>query len=697
VTGAEGVAGDMPRDSQFGYLFKGATPQTIAHEIGHGVFHLDHPFARANGAKSFADGDLTDNLMQYHDGTNLVKLQWDAMHAPGLVIGVFEMDKDAMSHYVKNATQFLEWIKTNKGKKDINYKKYQFYDGTGRFDVPVKVDNPDITFYVEFGDDGTLDLEKNDTGGFAGLGVSFDLNKNYHNGFYLTIKYANTQTDAITIWFYSYEDFSKFFEYLGLTLTQTAKDNIVASYKKAIQAADNDCNKLDVIYETIPDFVITEIDDETLFAHLSILSQCQMNKTVAKIVVGKSLDTDEEQAALTILNHIKDKTLLYNKLYDNPKVVIDLYTKINTDDNQKALIQLFEDVCKQYWDNHEEIVTDVYNIEHNFYILPNVKNHGSKNQSSISLWGVRNSGGISPIDYMPKSSAFNPFEPVFVSYSDAADLNERQQFIYAIPAIGLLYLADKQEYKDSKEAVSFFLQVLSIYASAYAVTEATGTLSKAIGWAGLLNESTRIFANNDNVRTYLESQPWGEDFMKVYSSISTGVDIATIVHGGFLAIKFNADEVRNVLKSNNIGADDLAKYDEVVDAVKVWKFTQKQIDEYVAMATKNPNAKKVMLGKYADDATSYTKRSGNDHTYFDLGEDWNKIKVTVNSNDYEMWRINKQFIENAKKNNKEFLFSHDPRLEKEDSFLLKEYNLLIEMGGKKDLIKIEDNLWKMEW
>jgi hypothetical protein len=34
--------------------------------------------------------------MEYDNGTNLVKLQWDAIHAPGLVIGVFERDKDAM-------------------------------------------------------------------------------------------------------------------------------------------------------------------------------------------------------------------------------------------------------------------------------------------------------------------------------------------------------------------------------------------------------------------------------------------------------------------------------------------------------------------------------------------------------------------------------------------------------------------------
>jgi hypothetical protein len=102
VTGAEGVAGDMPRGKQFGYLFPGASAQTVAHEIGHGIFHLDHPFDRANAAKSFAKGDLADNLMEYGEGTHLVKLQWDAIHAPGLVVGVFEGDEDAMAKAVKD-------------------------------------------------------------------------------------------------------------------------------------------------------------------------------------------------------------------------------------------------------------------------------------------------------------------------------------------------------------------------------------------------------------------------------------------------------------------------------------------------------------------------------------------------------------------------------------------------------------------
>ncbi|MDR1092169.1 MAG: hypothetical protein LBL79_13935, partial [Prevotella sp.] len=103
VTGNEGVAGDMPRGKQFGYLFEGADAQTAAHEIGHGVFHLDHPFARANVARSFDEGDLAGNLMESRgfSGNDLVKLQWDAIHSPGLVIGLFQKDKEGMIKQVE--------------------------------------------------------------------------------------------------------------------------------------------------------------------------------------------------------------------------------------------------------------------------------------------------------------------------------------------------------------------------------------------------------------------------------------------------------------------------------------------------------------------------------------------------------------------------------------------------------------------
>lgn len=85
------VYGDMPRGKRYGYLFNGSNGRTAAHEMGHGMFSLKHTFDNGYG---FGMNAMGDNVMSYGDGINLSKLQWDAIHAPGLVIGVFEGDED---------------------------------------------------------------------------------------------------------------------------------------------------------------------------------------------------------------------------------------------------------------------------------------------------------------------------------------------------------------------------------------------------------------------------------------------------------------------------------------------------------------------------------------------------------------------------------------------------------------------------
>jgi hypothetical protein len=95
---ADGNAtGDMPRSKQFGYIFTETAAKvndglirTIAHEISHGAFHLNHTFDNQYRIPEKS----TDNLMDYTDGTKLVKHQWDAIHDPGLVIGMFERDEE---------------------------------------------------------------------------------------------------------------------------------------------------------------------------------------------------------------------------------------------------------------------------------------------------------------------------------------------------------------------------------------------------------------------------------------------------------------------------------------------------------------------------------------------------------------------------------------------------------------------------
>lgn len=97
--------GYMPRGKKAGFIFTDShgmedTPArnariviTMAHELGHGAFTLKHTFADNT---SLPQGS-TDNLMDYNNGTQLWKLQWDRIHDPATVLGLFEGDEGGAS------------------------------------------------------------------------------------------------------------------------------------------------------------------------------------------------------------------------------------------------------------------------------------------------------------------------------------------------------------------------------------------------------------------------------------------------------------------------------------------------------------------------------------------------------------------------------------------------------------------------
>jgi uncharacterized protein Veg len=88
--------GYMPRKKQAGFLFTSAIPNeyfvhTLARELGHGAFRLEHTFSEYASLSKGA----TDNLMDYGTGTRLNKYQWDYIHDPVAVLGLFEEDEES--------------------------------------------------------------------------------------------------------------------------------------------------------------------------------------------------------------------------------------------------------------------------------------------------------------------------------------------------------------------------------------------------------------------------------------------------------------------------------------------------------------------------------------------------------------------------------------------------------------------------
>ena len=150
ATGLEGQKGDllgeMPRKSRFGYIFAGNSPNTeeivhtIAHEVGHGIFTLQHTFDAEYGKGTQG---TTNNLLDYTEkGKELAAFQWNVMANPAVFTAMDKTDEGDI-HLVKG--QYLGF--TPDGRiiqarpkeyagifdNDSTYFIYAFKDNKGTF------------------------------------------------------------------------------------------------------------------------------------------------------------------------------------------------------------------------------------------------------------------------------------------------------------------------------------------------------------------------------------------------------------------------------------------------------------------------------------------------------------------------------------------------------------------------------------
>lgn len=81
--------GYMRLNGQFGYVFQSALSKTPAHELGHGIFKLEHPFETYKTSES-----STDLLMDYSEGTVLNHQDWKQINDPAFKLYAFQSQSD---------------------------------------------------------------------------------------------------------------------------------------------------------------------------------------------------------------------------------------------------------------------------------------------------------------------------------------------------------------------------------------------------------------------------------------------------------------------------------------------------------------------------------------------------------------------------------------------------------------------------
>ena len=120
-----GKLGYMPKKRAYGFVYLHEhdhgepVAKTIAHELGHGLFRLEHTF---EAYPALTKGS-TNNLMDYGRGTRLHKYQWDLVHNPEAMLGWFQEEQESASYGDPYA--YL-WKEINALTSGISYSLYQF-------------------------------------------------------------------------------------------------------------------------------------------------------------------------------------------------------------------------------------------------------------------------------------------------------------------------------------------------------------------------------------------------------------------------------------------------------------------------------------------------------------------------------------------------------------------------------------------
>ncbi len=117
---SETLEGFMPHGKGFGFIVDNPThanineyiARTVAHELGHGAYSLHHfPGDPPSGN--------TDNLMDYSDGTDLTKYQWDVIHKYTDYLGVYNENTSSESNSSTSAEDLANKFQSVLGEGSV--------------------------------------------------------------------------------------------------------------------------------------------------------------------------------------------------------------------------------------------------------------------------------------------------------------------------------------------------------------------------------------------------------------------------------------------------------------------------------------------------------------------------------------------------------------------------------------------------
>lgn len=171
--------------------------RTLAHELGHGMGGLEHAWGDNESLKG-----TTNNLLDYANGSVLIKNQWSDLRNPGLVVSLFDGEEDGSMVGVANGKIPLAWFMPDSTiafftvgktivKFDHNIKKAWFNWGVNDYDNPMIATGTLYGFTYLVNDEEKVYYANVENGQFKGFKAA--------DNSYFTAFAAAASTDSVVI------------------------------------------------------------------------------------------------------------------------------------------------------------------------------------------------------------------------------------------------------------------------------------------------------------------------------------------------------------------------------------------------------------------------------------------------------------------------------------------------------------------
>ncbi|MFO8000376.1 MAG: hypothetical protein R6U46_03970, partial [Marinilabilia sp.] len=552
------------------------------HELGHGAFNLRHTFSEE--ATHLIEEGRSDNLMDYGrpPGTKLWKYQWDLIHDPEGVLFAWTEEKEEGESHDLNSNELIDWIKRNKEKGLAKFDRNKFYNFNywGNKAIEAKLEENTINVYSEVFENGDVNLRN--------YIIDFVVDNNYHTGFNLSYQYTGNDEDAIRIWTYSYDDFSLILKELGYTLSSTLQNKIITTYTNYLSKSGNDCNKVDVVFETIPDFVLEEIELADRIKYLSVLMDCKVFD--GGWIWGGNLDTDESSAIKNLLNmDASNHGALFRKIFESKTpnghaLYAKLIERLKHDEltvfaadmlrwmNNSSLGGIVQDsiplIC---WNDDRPLIWDERDFSFN--------SNGNMNISINTQWLNEDNGTIK--NSYTSYENINPLQPVAVRIENLSSTEPHSTRVingmkegdeYVMPAFVFAWMIEHHDKLENEELVKGGIMLASMFVNINSFGAAGTMIARSFAVGNIFFDMGEVFFGNNNLREQIRDLEGGSEFIDAWDNITKHYSRVTF---SYFTLKGDTELFNTFIQA----------WDELVDKnidikIKIGKDNFKTINEF---------------------------------------------------------------------------------------------------------------------